>query len=308
MNSSLYIVNPISGKGRGSKVIPLIKKCCKEADVTPNIVLSEYKTHAIKLAKENSFKYKNIIAVGGDGTVNEVINGILEGNSSTKLCVLPVGSGNDFTKNINLPDNIKDILSVIVNPNKQNIIYSDIGEIVFKEYGDNSEKKHYFINGLGIGFDAYVAYLNQSNKTLSGILSYVLAVFKALVNYKMIDVIINSDRFYIKGEKLMISIGNGISSGGGFYLTPQAIINDRILNLSSFNSITRKRLLTALPMALLNKINKVPEAIMYKFNELSVELSEPYYVHCDGEVLSKKLISANIRVSEKVLNIITSKG
>ncbi len=150
--------------------------------------------------------------------------------------------------------------------------------------------------------------MNQQNKTLSGLTSYILAVFKALINYKMLDVNVKNNSFNITGKKLMLTVGNGISSGGGFYLTPKALINDQILNLSCFEAITRRRLLTALPMVLLNKIDKVPEAAMYNFRDLSIRLLEPYYVHCDGEIISQKMISANIKLADKTLKVITAKN
>jgi YegS/Rv2252/BmrU family lipid kinase len=258
------------------------------------------------LVKNYCKEYDIIIAVGGDGTVNEVVNGMLSCNNQKTFGVLPVGSGNDFVKNLNLPKNIEDILSVYHNDNLSEVIKSDIGVINFKEYENDTDKVHYFINGLGIGFDAYVAYLNQQNKTLSGLTSYILAVFKALLNYKMLDVNVEGNNFKITGKKLMLTIGNGISSGGGFYLTPNAVINDSILNFSIFEAISRRRLLTALPLVLLNKIDKIPEATMYEFKELSIRLLEPYYVHCDGEIITDKMLSADIKLADRNLDVINS--
>jgi len=305
----LYIVNPTSGKGRGKKVIPTIEEFCKSSKIDYTILETKQRAHAIELTQNNSHKFDAIVAVGGDGTVNEVVNGLMvDGASPTHFGVLPVGSGNDFVKNIKLPKNIKDILSVIHNEELREITHSDLGEITFSDGNNTDVHKHYFINGLGIGFDAYVAYINQSNKFLSGLPSYIFAVFKALINYKMINVQIKNQDIDISGNKLMITIGNGISHGGGFYLTPKAKVNDGLFDLSVFDSITRRRLLTALPLALLNKIDKVPEAVMSRFESIQINLRDPYYIHCDGEIISDKLLSANIKLKERVLKIISQKN
>ncbi len=186
--------------------------------------------------------------------LNEIVNGI-SNPKNIILGVLPVGSGNDFIKNISLGNSIIDNMSIIHNSSKSEIIKVDVGNVVYTNLNENKAKEHKFINNLGIGFDAYVGKLNQQNKVFSGISSYIYSVIKALFNYKMIDCEIYFNEDYVSDEKLMLSIGNGISSGGGFYLNPHAIINDGQLDISIFDKITRRRLLTALPLALLNKID-----------------------------------------------------
>ncbi|MCB0751516.1 MAG: YegS/Rv2252/BmrU family lipid kinase, partial [Ignavibacteriae bacterium] len=294
MKKYIYIVNPVSGKGRGKKVIPLIHSVSKGLGVDYNIIETKGTLDASRIASEYSNDKNIIISVGGDGTLNEVINGI-DLNTGITLSVLPVGSGNDFVKNLNYAKNIKDNLSFILQSNHENIINVDVGEVSFTENNDHKTTKYNrFINNLGIGFDAYVGFLNQNNKILSGLTSYILAVIKALFNYNMISIDLESNNSFIKGEKLMISIGNGISSGGGFYLNPNAKVDDGILDLSIFEKITRRRLLSALPMALVNKIEKVPEASLTRTEKIKIELKNPYYMHCDGEIISDNLRTAEI--------------
>ncbi|MCB0749028.1 MAG: hypothetical protein KDC90_16330, partial [Ignavibacteriae bacterium] len=115
---------------------------------------------------------------------------------------------------------------------------------------------------------------------------------------------LESNNSFIKGEKLMISIGNGISSGGGFYLNPNAKVDDGILDLSIFEKITRRRLLSALPMALVNKIEKVPEASLTRTEKIKIELKNPYFMHCDGEIISEDLSEAYVSLYDKKIKII----
>lgn len=303
MKKNLYIVNPTAGKGKGKKGIPLIKSFCK--DNSCKIVETKYPLHATELVIENKQEYKNIIAVGGDGTVNEVISGIGAG-AHNNLGVLPVGSGNDFFKNIDLGESLKDSLSIINSPDLQKQLLVDIGKISFTENGNKEQKTHLFVNNLGFGFDAYVGYINQNNKAFSGITSYLYAVIKALFNYKMINITMKFDDREISGSKLLVSIGNGISSGGGFFLTPEALINDGLLDLNIIEKVTRRRLLMALPMALANKIDKIPESNLNKAERIKINLEEPYFAHCDGEIISKELSTAEITLYKNALNVITS--
>lgn len=302
MEKFLYIVNPVAGKGRGKKAMPVISDFCNSHKINHKIIITEFPTHAREIMEKESDNFDTIVSVGGDGTLNEVVNGMSSG-ARQKLAVLPIGSGNDFVKNIGISSNILENLSIIHNNNS--IISSDIGVIKFTTDDNNEEKTHKFINSLGIGFDAFVGHLNQNNKVLSGIMSYLYAVLKGLMNYKMISTELRISDEVISGDRLMVSIGNGVSSGGGFYLNPYAIINDGKLDISVFDSVTRRRLLWALPMALLNKLDKIPEAKFYSTNNsIEIKLRNPYYIHCDGEIITDKLRSATITIRKNALKVI----
>ena len=307
MKNYLYIVNPTSGKGRGKKTIEVIQKYCDSKSKKNTIIETKYPLHATEIAAQEGGNYSHIVSVGGDGTLNEVVNGIKNPNEII-LGVLPVGSGNDFIKNIGLGNSIMDNLAFIHNSGNSEVIKVDVGNVVYKDKNDSNSKTHKFINNLGIGFDAYVGKLNQQNKVFSGISSYIYSVIKALFNYKMIDVDISFNDIHINSEKLMLSIGNGISSGGGFYLNPHALIDDGQLDISIFDKITRRRLLTALPLALLNKIDSVPEAKQSRTDSIKIKLKTPYYAHCDGEIISEQLEEATISVDKQFLRLIKEVG
>ena len=106
----------------------------------------------------------------------------------------------------------------------------------------------------------------------------------------------------------MISIGNGISSGGGFYLNPNAIINDGLLDLSIFDEVTRLRLLTALPMALVNKVEKIREAKLFRSDAFKIIMRTPALIHCDGEIISTQLKTAEIKVRKNEMFIRKTKN
>lgn len=302
MNKILYIVNPISGGGRGLKIIPQIKNFHKDKSTHFNIIQTEYPKHATEISKIYCHEYDKIVSVGGDGTLNEIING-LKLNSDILLGVLPIGTGNDFVKNFDIGNNITDIL--FMNYTSNNFISIDLGKIIYFDVNNNTPKTHLFINSLGIGFDAYVSYLKSNNSSLQGIFAYLVAIVKALIKFEMLNFKVKTDSFSIDEEKLMLNVGNGKSSGGGFYLTPKANLSDNILDLTLIDKVTRLRLLSALPKAIINKIETVKEVKMYKFKNLSLELDKPYYLHCDGEIITEIMKKAEIQCLDNVIKIIS---
>ncbi len=304
MKKTLIIVNPKSGKGNGEKALPQIKSFLKQNNIQSEIAVTERHLHATEITKSNYLNYDKIIGVGGDGTLNEIVNGIDFSNEpQIELGVIPVGSGNDFARMLNLSKNINENLELIFN--HAPVIKVDVGEIKFKEKGGKNEKTHKFLNGLGVGFDAYVAYINQHTKNFSGLVSYVYAVIKALINLEDMPVRIKLNNSIILGEKLLLAIGNGKTHGGGFYLNPDAEINDEILDLTVIEKLKKLQVIRKLPLALFNRLETAKEVSMYKFKDVEIEIEKPYFVHTDGEIISEKISSLSVKCLPKVLNVIS---
>ena len=302
----LFVINPISGKGRGKNSIPIIEKFLKSNCIDYKFLITQYPKNATEYLRNNCQEFNIIVSVGGDGTLNEVVNGIPDNYfDKVTLGVLQIGTGNDFSKNIISSKNIVENLASICQINKFSFRNIDLGTIEYTNVNSDEISTHKFINGAGIGFDAYVGALTQRNKVLRGISAYLVSVIKALFNYKMINVEIKFNNVEITGNKLMITFGNGISHGGGFYLTPNAKIDDGILDISVFEEIKRKRLLSALPKALVNKLEDVPEADFFCTDgNVFAKLNTPYYFHCDGEIISDNLKTAKISLQKGKIKII----
>jgi len=304
LKKTLIIVNPKSGKGNGEKALPQIKSFLKQNNIQSEIAVTERHLHATEITKSNYLNYDKIIGVGGDGTLNEIVNGIdFSSEPQIELGVIPVGSGNDFARMLNLSKSVNENLELIFN--HAPVIKVDVGEIKFKEKGGKNEKMHKFLNGLGVGFDAYVAYINQHTKNFSGLVSYVYAVIKALINLEDMPVRIKLNNSIILGEKLLLAIGNGKTHGGGFYLNPDAEINDEILDLTVIEKLKKLQVIRKLPLALFNRLETAKEVSMYKFKDVEIEIEKPYFVHTDGEIISEKISSLSVKCLPKVLNVIS---
>lgn len=302
----LFVINPISGKGRGKDSIPIIEYYLKSKCIDYKFLITQYPKNATEYLRNSCQEFNIIVSVGGDGTLNEVVNGIPDNYfDKVTLGVLQIGTGNDFSKNIISSKNIVENLASICQINKFSFRNIDLGTIEYTNVNSDEISTHKFINGAGIGFDAYVGALTQRNKVLRGISAYLVSVIKALFNYKMINVELKFNNVEITGNKLMITFGNGISHGGGFYLTPNAKIDDGILDISVFEEIKRKRLLSALPKALVNKLGDVPEADFFCTDgNVFAKLNTPYYFHCDGEIISDNLKTAKISLQKGKIKII----
>jgi YegS/Rv2252/BmrU family lipid kinase len=306
MKKYLFIVNPVAGNGNGKKVLPIIRNELTKRKLHHKIVLTEEPKHATAIVKEYKNEFNHFVSVGGDGTLNEVING-LDYETAPILGVLPVGSGNDFSHNIGLNKNFNYNLNLNTNAHHQ-IIKTDIGIVEYKSAGSEEIYEKKFVNSLGIGFDAYVAYLNQNHKVLSGISSYLVAVIKALMKLQNLEVEAQIDDKEISGEKLLISIGNGKTTGGGFYLTPKADVSDNKFDLCVIEKINRLKLIRKLPLAMVNKLDKVREVSMLTFNKAEILLKTPYYVHVDGEIISDAVEHLKVSILKQQLDIIGTKN
>ncbi len=303
-NSYLFLINPAAGNWRGVRVIDKIKNYLAKKRINHHIEISNSPKHISQLVRSLSRDFSHLISVGGDGTLNELINGI-ETNSINTIGVLPIGTGNDFARNLNLTKDINSNLDVIFNSKKY--FNFDIGQSTIYDINSKSKIFHRFVNSLGIGIDALIAKINQRTKYLSGYFSYLYALSLALIKRKDIHVnILLDNQNNITGEKLLASIGNGCSTGGGFFLTPDAKIYDNKLDICIIDSVSIIKILKHLPKALLNKINTIKEVNIYKFKNALIKLTEPTLVHMDGEIISESAKEMEISILKNELKIISN--
>ena len=223
------ILNPQSAKGATQRRIPEIKQSLDELDLMYTLSLTERPWHAAELAREAVVDgYDVVVAVGGDGTVNEVVNGILQSQEEklgdAVLGVLPVGRGNDFCFASGIPLDFKAACQTLARARVRTL---DAGRIS----GEKNMHLRYFGNGVGIGFDAVVSRLaNQAR--LSGFLSYLIAALKTMyIYYQAPEMQIRLSNETICQRFLMVSVMNGRRAGGGFLMAPHGNSSDGLLDL-----------------------------------------------------------------------------
>ncbi len=290
-----FIVNATAGRGRTGKKINKLITSINKHKLDFEVELTKAPKHATQLAQEAIKKgFHNIISVGGDGTLNEIVNGVMLSGKSDEvnIGILPEGGGNDFAVNFNLPSNIDKAVDILQKFNTRKI---DVGKI----------EDRYFINALGIGFDARVAMISNKLKHLNGLSRYLAAVLKALISLKMVEAEIKIDTCTLNDPFLLLSIGNGMSTGGGFLLTPEARVDDGLLDICFINKINRRRILSLLPSTIKGKHLKEPEIVLHQSRKIEITTNKPLPVYYDGELPElKNPLHFTIELLPKKLNLI----
>ena len=268
-----FIVNPIAGNGFADKYVPLIKEKVDEQNFDYTLVYTEKKGHAIKLAKEFADNgYTHVIAVGGDGTINESATGIMDKNVT--FGVIPAGTGNDFVPVLGFNEHFTEQDWQIFL--RGHTIHMDVGMC----------NNNYFLNGMGLGFDAQVASENYKDGELKrgGQHKYFWHIIKTLFFYheKPMSVIDKED----ENQSLCFinTIGNGRRFGGGYFLTPQAMGNDGYFDIcmvDKLSLIERFKLFLKVPKG--EHINN-EKVNYYKTDKMLIQFNEKMPYHLDGEL------------------------
>lgn len=218
------ILNPHAGGGKGTHDQKKIEELLRQSDINFQLSISQYPGHAIELTRELvNNGAKNLIVAGGDGTLNEVVNGIFLADEQVQqritLGMLPVGTGNDWIKTFGIPDNYQKAIDVI---KAHKTVLQDVGEITCMV--DNKPAKRYFVNIAGFGFDA-VAARNANDlklKGITGIRVYIQSLLSGYVNYKSRNTKITIDGAVLHVNLFSASIGLGKFNGGGMMQVPEA--------------------------------------------------------------------------------------
>ena len=305
MKRYCIIVNPTAGKGAAKKALPTIEDLLKKFEVDYDLKITEYPGHAIQIAQEAGMNgYDTVVAVGGDGTANEVINGLMEainGSQETaNLAVLPVGRGNDFSYGMGIPQDLDSACKLLVDGNTRKI---DIGFLKGGDYPDG----RYFGNGIGIGFDTVVGFeAAKLPPFIGGIPGYIIAALKTIFLFFDEPLI----RMEIDGEVLeqpclLVSVMNGRRMGGSFMFAPESASDDGMLNLCRAGKLTRWQVLGLFPKVMAGTQSDHPMIKMPTGRVISIEaVSGTLPVHADGETICVSGHKLDIQVLQKHLNLV----
>jgi len=284
----LVIVNPNAGGKLAEKEWPFIEKELKEQGFIFDCVHTQKPLHAIKLVEKKIIEgYRNIIAIGGDGTLHEIVNGIMKQNHvdpiEILLAMISVGSGNDWIKTHQISANYKEAIQQIKNGNT---ITQDVGKITYKNGGNLSEER-YFINSVGIGFDARVVkyILPNKSKGKSSKTDYMRGLIKSLFTHKNILSELKLDNEVIKAKIYNLTIGLCKYKGGGFKMLPFAVPNDGMLDITLACRISKRKLLVSLPKLFGGNVDKIKYFEFYKVKDILLNISKPVCTEADGEYL-----------------------
>ncbi len=282
----LMITNPVAGKGRGFQIAEYAIEYLKKKNIIPDVLKSEYQGHIHHIFNDIDMShYQGILAVGGDGTLFETINGLLKRHPDLELPVgqIPVGTGNSFIKDLGI-DTPETALEKIVGGRTKKI---DVG------YFKSPDHQFYFINLLGAGFVADVALKAIRYKSL-GALSYIIGVIQEVARLSTYQLEITIDDHIYHRENVFVEICNSTKTGGDMVMAPEAKIDDGLLDIILLNKISRLNLLKAFPKIFKGSHLSMKEVEFFKGQTIKVVTDAPKKLNVDGEVIGTTPIEVSI--------------
>lgn len=282
----MLILNPAAGKNKGQHAIKKALPLLQRRGIQCDLMISEYAGHAVQLAQQSDpAGYDGIIAVGGDGTLFELLNGLLKARPDFDLPIgqIPVGTGNSFIKDLAI-ETIEDAVDKIAAGKTAPI---DVG--FFK----HAEGEHYFINLLGTGFVANVAHRAGKYKKL-GSLSYVIGVFEEVVQLKSVPVELSIDGQVYHRDYIFAEICNSTKTGGNMIMAPAAKINDGLLDVVLLNHISKLNLLRIFPQIFKGTHVNDDHVETFRGQQIKVVAETPQRLTPDGEVFGSTPIEVSI--------------
>lgn len=293
------ILNPYAGRWQALKRRGEIEYSLKRLGIDYEIALTERPGHGIQLAKEAVQQgYDPIITAGGDGSINEVLNGMILGSSRQtmpSLGVIPLGSANDLVDNLGLPKKLDRAVQVIASGVTREI---DVCQV----------NHRYFANNAAIGLEPYITLIQQRIKRLKGVLRYLAATLLGILDNPQWVMDIEWDDGKYSGPVTLVTVGNSPRTGGLFYMTPHAIPDDGLLTFVYGYIATRFQILRLLPRTMKSgQGSYVEHAAIHEVNSrwLTVRSHQPTPAHADGEIFDTGITTLEYKIHPRHIKIIT---
>ncbi|HEX9896809.1 MAG TPA: diacylglycerol kinase family protein [Dehalococcoidales bacterium] len=280
------IVNPAAGAGRTAKRWPQIKQFLNKIGVKFEHDLTEAPGHAVELAKTAVGKgYKLIVSVGGDGTINEVVNGIYDTGylKDITLGIIGTGTGGDYIRTLGLPRNYQQSCERLLHPDKMIV---DLGMV---EYSiDGQKKRRLFTNFAGLGFDAEVVKATTKKyKSLGSVPSYLMGLLTTLVCYHNREISLKIDGKEEQQKVCAIIMSNGKYGGGSMYIAPQADIKDGLFDIVIIGDVSKPDLIASLPRIYRGTHLTHPKVTLKHAKEIEIQSKVSIALQADGELLGE---------------------
>mgnify|MGYP005853534715 FL=1 len=283
------IVNPITGRGQGRQMLPTIEAQLRAQGIDYALTVTQRPGHARELAQAAVAEGVDVVvAAGGDGTVNEVVNGLIAAAQATgewqagkpagTLGVFPIGSGNDFAFALGLRSH--DIPGAVarIAAGQEHVV--DLAHVA-----DDRGVELFFCNNLGSGFDAAVNIEARKIKRLRGFFIYFVALLRTVALYYRTPLAhIQAGLSHLTQPVIMASIANGPRTGGGVLMAPRASITDGLLDLCVAGQVSRLGILGLVPHFIRGTHEDKPQVQMLRADHIVIEVTNGLPVHVDGEV------------------------
>ena len=303
----LVIANPSARLGRNRALMATLTQAVKTAFPYVNVCLTEHQGHASAIAAADAPAADLVLACGGDGTVHEVAEGLVSIGCKTPMGILGMGSGNDFARALHMTSSWRDDIATLKDGRVEAV---DTGAVTWQEKGE----KHagFFVNALGVGFDAHTAVIAPAYKGYPFGMGYTVAILKALRNWVSGGATIrDGDRngqVLFNGRLMFVTVGNAFDSGGGYTVNPGALVSDGLLDPCIVEDISVLRSIMLLPRVRSGGHIGMDEVTYKRVRSLHVDTDRGLPVHADGEILSLQARDLQISIQPGSLNVVVPKG
>jgi YegS/Rv2252/BmrU family lipid kinase len=275
MCCTLAIVNPVAGNGSGARIWQRVRS---EVDALRawECVMTERAGHARELAHAAcSSGYERVVAFGGDGTICEVANGLA--HSDAALCIVPVGTGNDTSRNLRIPDDPLTAAGLAASAAPRLL---DLGQI------ETAHTTAYFVNVAGFGFDAEVAWrVNRMPKLIGGTLPYLAGVVQTLWQFRAPRMRVSVDGKLVEGRVFLVAVANNPAYGGGMMIAPEARPDDGVFDVCLVSDLRRIEVLRLIPKLYSGGHVGHPAVTMFRGHEVTADAERAVRCQADGELV-----------------------
>jgi diacylglycerol kinase (ATP) len=287
MNTAV-IVNPVSGNKRSLRILTKAIEWCYDQGMEFKLYSTQKPGDGIRLGRIARLDgYERIVVIGGDGTVNEVVQGVI--GYDIIIGVLPGGSGNDFYRMLGNEGNLDDAMRTAFIGKAHEIDVGVANGIPF-------------VNAVGIGFDAQVA-LSASQSNFSGRWRYLSAVFKVLRGFIPYPLDIELEQVKLSEKMTLVCVGNGRNCGGGFHLTPQAKFDDGLFDVCLISAMSKLKIIHFLPRAIKGTHIRLEGVRIYRSRKIMVRSANRFPVHVDGNVMPEPVDKLEITFDRRKLKV-----
>ena len=284
------IVNPAAGHGKPLDKLQLLQYYLNNAGLDYKISFTHAPMEAAEIANRGSHQgFDVVVAFGGDGTLNEVANGLIGEN--IPLGIIPCGTGNDFAVSAGIPLDLRQAVRILAN---HQITTIDAGLL----------DGRYFINAVGVGFDALVNYKSTQMTRLKGKSRYITSLISGLFEYNPIEMEVQFNGTVKTGKTYLVALGNGFSVGGGFRLTPDAQLDDASFDVCHVEDVSIGTILRHFPKLLNGKIGQVKQVTLEKSPGLQITSDSALPIHLDGEVAALNTKEIRVEIIPAALPVI----
>ena len=290
---AVLVINPASGRGAGRKLGPRIAAELSGLGIEPQICYSDSPGHITRLIQQQIHTHPDLLMVaGGDGSVHEAVNGWMMAGGGAPLAVIPVGTGNDFSKMLATGTDWRAACACIARGRTRQV---DVGRC----------NDFYFANSLGVGFDAQVALTANRMQWLGGNLVYGAAVVHTLLlKHRTPKVRLLHDGSTLESCITLIAVANGCCEGGAFRLAPHAVIDDGQFDVIVAQALGRLGILRLVPQVLRGTHLGRAGIVDFRTQQLRIESECGLPVHADGEIRYTDARLLEISIEPKKLSVV----